>query len=326
MGVLSVLGLGDVEEQVYDGLVLLGSATGAELARRTGLPARAVKPALLALEERGLVVALVGPDQRWGVVPPEPALDALVHEQQQALARVRAHAQQLAQQARQVGARRRPDELVAVATGAEVVNAHFEQLQRQAQREVLVFDRPPYVRSAGVETNPVQAERIAAGVEYRTVYDRGILEDAAIFARVQAELAAGERGRVLADVPLKLAIADRTMALLPLLDADESGDQAALVIRPSVLLDSLAALFEALWTRAVPLRLGARSVPEVDPELLEVVELLATGMTDERIARHLGTSERTVRRRVALALQALGADTRFQAGLRAHQLGWLPEG
>jgi DNA-binding NarL/FixJ family response regulator len=50
---------------------------------------------------------------------------------------------------------------------------------------------------------------------------------------------------------------------------------------------------------------------------------LAAGAKDEQIARTLGLSLRTVRRRVAGLLIELGVDTRFQAGVEAVRRGWL---
>jgi DNA-binding NarL/FixJ family response regulator len=40
------------------------------------------------------------------------------------------------------------------------------------------------------------------------------------------------------------------------------------------------------------------------------------------IARHLGVSGRTLRRRIAQVQEQLGATSRFQAGLRAGRRGW----
>ena len=44
---------------------------------------------------------------------------------------------------------------------------------------------------------------------------------------------------------------------------------------------------------------------------------------DEQIARALGMSVRTVRRRVADLMDELGADSRFQAGVEAVRRGWI---
>ena len=50
---------------------------------------------------------------------------------------------------------------------------------------------------------------------------------------------------------------------------------------------------------------------------------LAAGAKDEQIARTLGVSLRTVRRRIADLMTELGADSRFQAGVEAARRGWL---
>ncbi len=60
------------------------------------------------------------------------------------------------------------------------------------------------------------------------------------------------------------------------------------------------------------------------PELNDfVLRELAHGARDEEIARSLGISLRTVRRRVAVMMTELGVDSRFQAGVEAVRRGWL---
>jgi DNA-binding CsgD family transcriptional regulator len=214
---------------------------------------------------------------------------------------------------------------VSIADGSAAVDAHFLQLQRGAQEEILTFDRPPYPTSGGTVPNPLVADNAARGVVYRTVYDSALMSEPPWAARVQADIEHGAAARVMDGVPLKLAISDRSMAMVPLQDADPVRGLTALVVRPSVLLDSLVELFEALWQRAVPLRLDAEGVPGVDVAVVEVTRLLASGMSDSAIARHCSTSERTVRRRVAEAMEALGATTRYQLGMLAERKGWLGE-
>jgi DNA-binding NarL/FixJ family response regulator len=51
--------------------------------------------------------------------------------------------------------------------------------------------------------------------------------------------------------------------------------------------------------------------------------MLAAGMKDEKIARSLGISLRTLSRLLSEVMQELGASSRFEAGVRAAKLGWL---
>jgi DNA-binding NarL/FixJ family response regulator len=113
-------------------------------------------------------------------------------------------------------------------------------------------------------------------------------------------------------VPMKLAVFDRTAALLPL--AVEELVDSALVVHPCALLDALTEMFWLLWDQAVPV------VPaSLDPLEARLMTLLAAGFKDDAIARHLALSSRTVGRRVAELMETLGARTRFQAGIHAQR-------
>jgi hypothetical protein len=88
------------------------------------------------------------------------------------------------------------------------------------------------------------------------------------------------------------------------------------------LVSGVYALFEAAWESATDLAaFFAPDRPRIDTKAREVLYALGSGMTDVTAARELGMSLRTYRRRVAELLVALGADSRFQAGMRAGELG-----
>jgi DNA-binding CsgD family transcriptional regulator len=99
------------------------------------------------------------------------------------------------------------------------------------------------------------------------------------------------------------------------------GDVRAVVVRPSALLDARVDFFELCWRQAVPLRGDAGGEPaDADRSLLV---LLAAGLKDEAIARRLGWSLRTMRRRMSALQARLGVTNRLQAGVIAAQRGWL---
>jgi DNA-binding CsgD family transcriptional regulator len=328
MGDLSVVGLTAEQERVYEALATSSRRRAEDLAELLELPLTQVGIALEKLLRLGLAVADPGEEESVSAAPVELAVEALVRSQQEALDRARAFSRELAQRVARSGEVHRPEQLVSVVVGREALGAISQQLDASARVEVLSFDRPPYLApfsEAGGGINPEQHVRMAAGVRYRTVFDQSLLDDPRIVARIRRDTAAGEEGRVLAGLPIKLFVVDRTMALLPLVNGTDEDSAAALLVRPSVLVDSLVALFEALWQAASPLRLQEAS-EDVDTEEREartVVGLLAAGLSDTRIAHLLGISERTVRRKVATALTLLGAETRFQAGLRANERGWV---
>lgn len=90
------------------------------------------------------------------------------------------------------------------------------------------------------------------------------------------------------------------------------------------LVDGAYALFQAAWESATDLAafLSAQR-PRIDAQAARVLRALTSGATDETAARELGMSLRTYRRRVAELLVTLNADSRFQAGVRAGELGLI---
>jgi DNA-binding NarL/FixJ family response regulator len=82
-------------------------------------------------------------------------------------------------------------------------------------------------------------------------------------------------------------------------------------------------LFQATWSAAIDYSsyLTREAPPLLDESARGVLRALSDGLTDEAASRRLGVSLRTYRRRVADLMVALEADSRFQAGLRAGQLG-----
>ncbi len=129
---------------------------------------------------------------------------------------------------------------------------------------------------------------------------------------------AGEEARTSPMVPLKMAIADASIAILPL--SFERSAEQALVVHASTLVDALVSLFEVLWDLALPItgfEAAQLQAGEMDPAVSALLPLLVAGLGDQAIARQLSVSSRTLSRQPATLMEALGARTRFQAGVLA---------
>lgn len=81
-----------------------------------------------------------------------------------------------------------------------------------------------------------------------------------------------------------------------------------LAIRTPPIVAAMTLLFDQLWDHSGRWGEGA-------PDWARTLELLAVGMTDEAVARALGLTPRTVRRRIAEAMVELGASSRFALGM-----------
>ena len=80
-----------------------------------------------------------------------------------------------------------------------------------------------------------------------------------------------------------------------------------------------------LWALAIPMPELPFSgeFPALRSPDRDILLLLAGGATDDKISRHLRISPRTTQRRVRALMEALGAQTRFQAGVQAARRRWI---
>ncbi|MER7052879.1 MULTISPECIES: helix-turn-helix domain-containing protein [unclassified Streptomyces] len=322
---LGVLGLEDTHESAYRALVSVGAADVPDLARRLTLGEQDTERALRRLEQNGLAAQSSARPGRWVAAPPGVALGALLTQHRHELEKAELAAALLAEEYRAAAAEPAVHDLVEVVTGAAAVAQRFLQLQLGASEEVcaLVTDNP--VAVTGME-NDAEEQATGRGVRYRVVVERSVLDQPNGITELTAALGRDEQVRVVDQVPTKLVVADRSLALVPL--TARSSEPAALVVHASGLLELLSGLFESVWRGALPLRLGASGVSEHDPDGpdstdLEILSLLLAGLTDASVAKQLDLGLRTVQRRVKRLMELTGVTTRLQLGWHAYERDWV---
>ena len=130
------------------------------------------------------------------------------------------------------------------------------------------------------------------------------------------------RFRQLADLPLKLIVFDRRIALVP---ADPLNFDAGFVeIAHPPAVQALCALFHRLWSRGRdPFRQGVRPI-DLTPRERALVSLLAAGHTDVTAAAQLNLSVRTVAYTLRALMDRLGVENRFQLALLLGAAGAAP--
>ncbi|MBY8851563.1 helix-turn-helix domain-containing protein [Saccharothrix longispora] len=310
--------LSPVDLDVYRAL-LDGPGTAAELGHRLGVGARRLGPVLRRLVDLELATRVEGRPVRFGAVAPEVAFGGLLVRKQRELEEVRLLRAELRERHRRAVGGADPEGLLEVVRGADAIARRASRLVRSARHEVRFVDKPPHDRPPAV---PRTAERelLERGVGFRGVYDRACLERHAPGREPGPGLPPGEEARVVPDAPLKMILVDRHLGLVPLESAAPE-PVTALVVRPCALLDALGALFEGLWSQALPL--AAHDHEPLSEQDARLLALLATGMPDRGIAEQLGLSYRTFQRRLHDLMRALGARTRLQAGVRAAAKGWV---
>jgi len=314
---LVVLGISAEEQKIYETLLAIPGSALPDIARRARMTRPRALRVVRALEAKGIANRLPERVSRYFPTPPEVAVDLLMTKKQDELQRARVIAQRWQSKLRPATVEEPPIEIIS---GRETIMRRFQHIHRISEKEIVCLERPPYVVSATYHYADVQKHAMARGVGLRTIIDTSVLDIPGKLESLRRNIATGESIRILTRMPMKLLIADRRLALVPL--SLEQARDIALVLRPSLLLDALLELFEIMWDRAAPFGTADLAIPRSEKARRSVdadglVSLLATGMNDKSIAQEFGISARTLERRILELLKMLDSRTRFQAGWQA---------
>ncbi|WP_411106972.1 LuxR family transcriptional regulator [Streptomyces sp. cmx-4-9] len=159
-------------------------------------------------------------------------------------------------------------------------------------------------------------------MDLRVLCTRASLDQRCLAGEGEGEDVPGAPRVRVSDLPrLTAVIVDGRTALVC---AESAVGGRASVIRAESVNRTLRLLFESIWrSAAVPSRLSGFGRRDHSDTVRQVLKYLKLGLTDEVAARELSVSVRTYRRYVAEIMTMLGADSRFQAGVRAARLGLL---
>lgn len=291
-GDLEELGLTGSEARVMVALLRAGSANSLQLARTCKISRTNVYRLLDGLARRRLAQRLPGDGPtRWASPGREQVIDRL-HDDQEERLRLLYAEQEARLAALHEEHQRRLRELTETHEKrlqaldgrvaktrellAEVVKEHgsspllqvhlipsarqlkqcYEELLASVRFELVVFVRPPYSWSAGT-VNPVVVEALARGVEARVLYEVTQLgdPDAAGFRReIAAYHAAGVHARVVDHLPIKLAVFDRKVALIALMDTADAPYPTFLHVEHQGFASFLGEAFDHTWEAAEPYR------------------------------------------------------------------------
>jgi len=325
----SLIGQDELCVEVYRLLIMHPRWGVAEIARELRAGQSEIRAALDKLAELSMLYP-TGESLGVAAIHPEVGLAGYIHRREMEI-----HAQQVelasvqaatAELAAAYAAQRAQHGTMSLERleSVDEVRVRLSELARDASHELLAF-MPGGAQSQEAldASRPLDEESLAAGVTLRTLYLDSVRNDRATteYARWLSER--GGQVRTVPSLPLRMLIADRSVALLPI-DPEDTRAGAVVMQAPGV-VTALLVLFDLVWDQATPF--GAErpnsSEDEPVPQEITLLKLLAQGHTDEVAARKLGLSLRTTRRLMASITAKLGARSRFEAGVLAAQAGWL---
>ncbi|GHI88213.1 helix-turn-helix domain-containing protein [Streptomyces xanthophaeus] len=326
---LTELGLDARAEAVYRAMLVQPMSGVAALAAAVGSDEDGVREALDLLSELALVQPSAEDSGRLRAVSPDIGMEILMARGQAELA-----AQQQRLEASRAAAARLISEYselrpaashpgVEQLIGLDAVRDRLVALTRETKEELLAFSPDATLsESALAASRPLNRTLLERGVRMRTLYLDSVRNSRPSVEHANWLTELGGQVRTVAALPTRMLIADRSTALIPVSDDSSAG---AVVLTGHGMLVALCALFESTWESAQPLAEVAVPGPHgLTSQQSTAVRLLSEGHTDDAIAKRLGVSSRTARRIANDLMERLGARSRFEAGVRAVQQGWLP--
>lgn len=206
---------------------------------------------------------------------------------------------------RALGAHEPISEPLSDALAPSVVSRLLTETSGMLRNFVLTVDEGPAFDEV---TKRANEERIRRGDAQRAIYPASALSAPQGHRWMRGWAEAGEDQRILPATDTEFAVFGDTAVVALAGWGDPALGYA--VIRDPLVVRLYTAYFDLAWKHAIPAPAVGRDSTG-DPKLVELLEL---GLKDEAIARYLGVSLRTVRRRVAHLMAVNGVDTRFQLG------------
>lgn len=255
------LGLSPYEARILLALLRLGSAPSVQVAAMAKVPRSSSYGVLDELQAKGLVERVPGSAPAvWTSRGRDEVLARLHGIQEERLQRHQDRTERVREMLEQTVPEGRAAELPFVKVIHEAAEAKrvYEQLVRSAQVELLVFNRPPYSWQP-LNPNPAVMEMLARKVSSRVLcqFTEADAPDAPGWHQeMDSYQEAGVEGRVVDHLPMKLAIADRKVALLTL----EHPTLSYIAFPTSMLVEHegfaahQADAFEYRWSTARPYR------------------------------------------------------------------------
>ncbi|GAB2956911.1 helix-turn-helix domain-containing protein [Streptomyces pseudoechinosporeus] len=206
------------------------------------------------------------------------------------------------------------------------IRIRLEALAESCQHESLAFHPVGGLTEESIEAGrPLNERALARGVRFRSIYLDSATNDRVTKAHAQWMAERNSEVRTSPTLPMRLLIVDTTAAVVAGLPGQTGPSALLFSSRPVVL--AMRALFEAYWEHATPFHQALSRGDDPDsgltPQERKLLQLLATGLTDEAVARALGIGVRTERRIMAELMERLGASSRFEAGVQATRRQWI---
>jgi DNA-binding CsgD family transcriptional regulator/sugar-specific transcriptional regulator TrmB len=330
---LADLGFGPQDESIYRSLLRDSSAGIEELAKEHRLERAAVAEACAKLVELGVIKQA---ESGFTVLRPAAVIGELIERREEELLRQyrRTSESRLVIQELEALYRKPEPEPVEQADqgverliGLEAIRDRLAEISFFTRTSVFsIQPGGPQSLESLEASRPLDQRGIRRHIEMRVIHEATLLDDELNRVYLRELVMGGVKVRVTGQQLERMVIFDEQVAVVPIDPANTR--RGALVVRNPGLVAGLLDLFHLAWQDAEDLPWTAEGseqppMAKISPQDKRILELLASGCTDETSAREVGVSVRHLRRTISRLMQELGANSRFEAGVEAARRGWL---
>ena len=327
-----MLGLDEADTIIYSQVAQQFECTIDHLVKVTGVPENEVRRSLTRLVDAGLACSEQMGRYRATLDGPKTVVERLRAEVDIEYGRQRSKITNL--QSELTGLLKRYPTLSSNHAGPsidqisnpETSNIRIAELMCGTRHEILRVRRPRSPQQAR-QDEAAEEKALDRGIAVRAIYPTIMTTDVRFRGQLVHQLHAGAQLRAVPDPPVDMLVLDRQVGVLS--EENDGGPGGKLILRGRSVVGALHALFESCWSLSSDIGSYIGAAPDregVCPlELADfaMISLLSGGAKDELVAREMGISVRTVRRRISEILHVLNASSRFQMGVLAVRHGWL---
>ncbi|WP_371482693.1 LuxR family transcriptional regulator [Kitasatospora sp. NBC_00315] len=317
----------DVAQRVYELMLARRCLSISEIAEELDLPVDRAEQALDTLRALKLVkycktrgyLAAVSPDsaQLELILPLEQA----IHDKRRELADFHDQLRSFTDTFSNLQRTQLRQDPVLSNQDPEQARLRLAEAVRDCRSEILTME--PLAPGQGHDSPALDLPGLSPGVRIRALFPHTARTSLVSRGGLRALVESGARVRTSNQAFDHLVIVGGEVAFLPDPHPEQGAPAVTVVYEPTI-VSRLVRHYEYAWQSGTDFAANVVSYGETLDEVRSaILDLLASGLKDDVVARRIGMSSRTFRRHLATIMEELHAESRFQAGAAAVRAGLL---
>ena len=251
------LGLSMREAKTYTTLFYKKDFTASEIQQLVNIPRTKIYEVLHQLINKGFCVEKkIGRYKKYEVLEPESVFEKLLEKYKENLAIKENIANRVLSILLPIYEQREGKvdslEYIEVVKDKKQIRERFFTLQKNAKKEILIFNKPPYV-VLNPENRNIELDVLSKNIKCRSIYEYNDISNKEEIKIISFLISKGEDARLVNELPMKLVIFDEKLTMLSLNDplALKPSITTIIINHPSF-AKAQKYVFESIWKEAIP--------------------------------------------------------------------------